>query len=195
MVADILEGFRVLGFDLETTGFNPRQDRVVQYALVGSDSDGSQLSLQSLVNPGCRIPLHSSEVHGIFDEDVRDLGSFDVHVDSISEMIEGAIIVGHNVVSFDWRFLEMECIRIGREMPSPLALVDTLELARSLGIPGGHKLGVLCERFGVSLERAHSADADAGATLLLLWRLMVEFPERFEGEARDVLNSISHRLE
>ena len=195
MVSDILGGFRVLGFDLETTGFNPRQDRVVQYALVGSDSDGSQLSLQSLVNPGCRIPLQSSEVHGIFDEDVRDLGGFDEHVDSISEMIEGAIIVGHNVVSFDWRFLEMECIRIGREMPSPLALVDTLELARSLGIPGGHKLGVLCERFGVSLERAHSADADAGATLLLLWRLMVEFPERFEGEARDVLNSISHRLE
>ncbi len=89
----------------------------------------------------------------------------------------------------------MECMRLGREMPSPLALVDTLELARSLGIPGGHKLGVLCERFGISLERAHSADADAGATLLLLWRFMVEFPERFEGEARDVLNSISHRLE
>ena len=195
MVSDILGGFRVLGFDLETTGFNPRQDRVVQYALVGSDSDGSQLSLQSLVNPGCRIPLQSSEVHGIFDEDVRDWGSFDEHVDSISGMIEGAIIVGHNVVSFDWRFLEMECMRIGREMPSPLALVDTLELARSLGIPGGHKLGVLCERFGISLERAHSADADAGATLLLLWRFMVEFPERFEGEARDVLNSISHRLE
>jgi len=195
VVSDILGGFRVLGFDLETTGFNPRQDRVVQYALVGSDSDGSQLSLQSLVNPGCRIPLQSSEVHGIFDEDVRDWGSFDEHVDSISGMIEGAIIVGHNVVSFDWRFLEMECMRIGREMPSPLALVDTLELARSLGIPGGHKLGVLCERFGISLERAHSADADAGATLLLLWRFMVEFPERFEGEARDVLNSISHRLE
>ena len=195
MVSDILGGFRVLGFDLETTGFNPRQDRVVQYALVGSDSDGSQLSLQSLVNPGCRIPLQSSEVHGIFDEDVRDWGSFDEHVDSISGMIEGAIIVGHNVVSFDWRFLEMECMRIGREMPSPLALVDTLELARSLGIPGGHKLGVLCERFGISLERAHSADTDAGATLLLLWRFMVEFPERFEGEARDVLNSISHRLE
>ncbi len=43
MVVDsgILDGLRVLGFDLETTGFNPREDRVVQYALVGSDSDGS----------------------------------------------------------------------------------------------------------------------------------------------------------
>ena len=195
MVSDFFEGFRVLGFDLETTGFNPRQDRVVQFALVGSDSDGSQLSLQSLVNPGCRIPVESSNVHGIFDGDVRDARSFGEHLDSICEMIEGAIIVGHNVIAFDWRFLEMECIRIGREVPSPLALVDTLELARTLGVPRGHKLGILCERFGISLERSHSADADAGATLLLLWKFMVTFPEKFEGEARDVLDSISHRPE
>ncbi len=195
VVSDFLEGFRVLGFDLETTGFNPRQDRVVQFALVGSDLDGSQLSLQSLVNPGCRIPVESSNVHGIFDGDVRDARSFGEHLDSICEMIEGAIIVGHNVIAFDWRFLEMECIRIGREVPSPLALVDTLELARTLGVPRGHKLGILCERFGISLERSHSADADAGATLLLLWKFMVTFPEKFEGEARDVLDSISHRPE
>ena len=167
----------------------------MQFALVGSDSDGSQLSLQSLVNPGCRIPVESSNVHGIFDGDVRDARSFGEHLDSICEMIEGAIIVGHNVIAFDWRFLEMECIRIGREVPSPLALVDTLELARTLGVPRGHKLGVLCERFGISLERSHSADADAGATLLLLWKFMVTFPEKFEGEARDVLDSISHRPE
>ena len=195
MVSNFLEGFRVLGFDLETTGFNPRQDRVVQFALVGSDSDGSKLSMQSLVNPGFRIPVESSNVHGIFDEDVIDAESFGEHLDSICEMIEGSVIVGHNVVAFDWRFLEMECIRIGREAPSPLALVDTLELARTLGIPGGHRLGVLCERFGISLERSHSADADAGATLLLLWKFMVAFPEMFEGEAREVLNSISHRPE
>ena len=117
MVSDFLEGFRVLGFDLETTGFNPRQDRVVQFALVGSDSDGSKLSMQSLVNPGCRIPVESSNVHGIFDEDVIDAESFGEHLDSICEMIEGSIIVGHNVVAFDWRFLEMECMRIGRGCP------------------------------------------------------------------------------
>tara|TARA_B100002019_G_scaffold263444_1_gene251527 strand:- start:184 stop:588 length:405 start_codon:yes stop_codon:yes gene_type:complete len=132
-------------------------------------------------------------VHGIFDEDVRNAVVFGEHLDSIFEMIEGSVIVGHNVIAFDWRFLEMECIRIGREVPSPLALVDTLELARTLGIPGGHRLGVLCERFGISLERSHSADADAGATLLLLWKFMVTFPEMFEGEARDVLESISYR--
>ena len=37
MVEGMLTGFRVLGFDLETTGLDYRSDRIVQYALIGSD--------------------------------------------------------------------------------------------------------------------------------------------------------------
>ena len=190
----ILDGLRVLGFDLETTGFNPREDRVVQFALVGSDSDGSHLNLNSLVDPGCRIPSGSSRVHGILNEDVRGAGSFEDHLDSMSDLMDGAVIVGHNVVAFDWRFMEMECIRIGREAPRPLAIVDTLVLARSFDVPGRHKLGLLCKRFGIGLERSHSADADAGATLLLLWKFMRAYPEEFKGSVEEVLDSIGSRL-
>jgi len=179
--------------DLETTGFNPREDRVVQFALVGSDSDGSHLNLNSLVDPGCRIPSESSKVHGIFNDDVRGAGSFEEHVDSMSNLMDGAVIVGHNVLAFDWRFVEMECIRIGREAPVPLAIVDTLVLARSFDVPGRHNLGMLCKRFGIGLERSHSADADAGATLLLLWKFMREYPGKFKGTVEEVLDSIGNR--
>ena len=190
----ILDGLRVLGFDLETTGFNPREDRVVQFALVGSDSDGSHLNLNSLVDPGCRIPSGASKVHGIFSDDVRGAGSFEEHIDSMRDLMDGAIIVGHNVLAFDWRFVEMECIRIGREVPQPLTIVDTLVLARSFNVPGRHKLGLLCSRFGIGLERSHSADADAGATLLLLWKFMRAYPEKFKGSVEEVLDSIGSRL-
>lgn len=193
MVSGILAGERVLGLDLETTGFNPRQDRVVQFALVGSDSDGSHINLGSLVDPGREIPPESSEVHGIVDDDVRGAGSFESHFDSIFELVEGAVIVGHNIIAFDWRFMEMECMRIGREAPPPVAIIDTLELVRSLDIPGSHKLGDLCEKFGIGLERSHAADADAGATLLLLWKLMIGYPERFGGTVEEVLDSIAKR--
>tara|TARA_Y100001934_G_scaffold5152_1_gene7218 strand:+ start:7100 stop:7756 length:657 start_codon:yes stop_codon:yes gene_type:complete len=189
----ILDGLRVLALDLETTGFNPREDRVVQFALVGSDSDGSHLNLNSLVDPGCRIPSESSKVHGIFNDDVRGAGSFEEHVDSMSNLMDGAVIVGHNVLAFDWRFVEMECIRIGREAPVPLAIVDTLVLARSFDVPGRHNLGMLCKRFGIGLERSHSADADAGATLLLLWKFMREYPGKFKGTVEEVLDSIGNR--
>ena len=189
----ILDGLRVLGLDLETTGFNPREDRVVQFALVGSDSDGSHLNLNSLVDPGCRIPSESSKVHGIFNDDVRGAGSFEEHVDSMSNLMDGAVIVGHNILAFDWRFVEMECFRIGRESPVPLAIVDTLVLAKSFDVPGRHNLGLLCKRFGIGLERSHSADADAGATLLLLWKFMREYPGKFKGTVEEVLDSIGNR--
>ncbi len=186
----MLEGFRVLGLDLETTGFNPRFDRIVQYALVGSDADGTHLSLQSLVNPGVSIPRESTHVHGISSNDVASESDFGDHINSFREMAEGAIIVGHNVIAFDWRFIEVECARFGVEPPAPYAIIDTLILARKFRLTRPHKLGSLCERYGIRLERSHSADADAGASLLLLWRIMANNPEMFQSSVEDFLESI-----
>ncbi|GIS49649.1 MAG: hypothetical protein Ct9H90mP23_3210 [Methanobacteriota archaeon] len=59
MVGGMLTGYRVLGFDLETTGLNPRSDRIVQYALIGSDVDGSHINQTALVNPRRSIPPES----------------------------------------------------------------------------------------------------------------------------------------
>ena len=191
MATGFLAGHRVLGFDLETTGFDPRSDRIVQFALVGSDTAGSHLNTHSLVDPGIAIPIESTRVHGIEDGDVRGAGSFGDHIDSISRLIEGSVIVGHNVLAFDWRFMEVEGSRIGRDVPEPLAIVDTLVIARRFGVPGRHKLGVLCERYGIRLERSHRADADAGATLLLLWKLMGAYPKKFKGGIEDFVASLS----
>jgi DNA polymerase-3 subunit epsilon len=188
---EIFEGFRVLGFDLETTGFNIRSERIVEYALVGSDIDGSRINLQSLVNPGKRIPLESTNVHGIKDVDVKNSGDFSQHVRNISKIMNDAIIVGHNVIKFDWKFLEMECLRVGVETPRPRAIIDTLVLARKLKIPGRHTLGVLCNKYDIRLENAHRADADAGATLFLLWKIMKAYPRYFRGSIDDLQDSLS----
>ena len=45
------DGMKVIGFDLETTGFDCRSERIVEYAMVGSDSDGKHISLCSMVDP------------------------------------------------------------------------------------------------------------------------------------------------
>ncbi|MFL2498527.1 MAG: PolC-type DNA polymerase III [Candidatus Thalassarchaeum sp.] len=191
MSGTLLTGYRVLGFDLETTGFDHRKDRIVQYALVGSDTDGRHINLQSLVNPRVKIPPETTRVHGITNDDVRGMGEFSEHVNEISSLVDGSIIVGHNVLQFDWRFLEVECIRAGVEAPIPKGMIDTLVLARRLRIPGRHALGHLCARFGIEMSRSHQADADAGATLLLLWRMMQAYPDRFTGSIDDLLESFS----
>jgi len=191
MSGTLLTGYRVLGFDLETTGFDHRKDRIVQYALVGSDTDGRHINLQSLVNPRVKIPPETTRVHGITNDDVRGMGEFSEHVNEISSLVDGSIIVGHNVLQFDWRFLEVECIRAGVEAPIPKGMIDTLVLARRLRIPGRHALGHLCARFGIEMSRSHQADADAGATLLLLWRMMQAYPDGFTGSIDDLLDSFS----
>ena len=191
MSGTLLTGYRVLGFDLETTGLDHRKDRIVQYALVGSDTDGRHINLQSLVNPRVKIPPETTRVHGITNDDVRGMGEFSEHVNEISSLVDGSIIVGHNVLQFDWRFLEVECIRAGVEAPIPKGMIDTLVLARRLRIPGRHALGHLCARFGIEMSRSHQADADAGATLLLLWRMMQAYPDRFTGSIDDLLESFS----
>ena len=188
----LLAGYRVLGFDLETTGFDHRKDRIVQYALVGSDTDGTHINLQSLVDPRVKIPPETTRVHGISNDDVRGMGEFSKHVNEIISMVDDSIIVGHNVLRFDWRFLEVECMRAGVEVPKPKGIIDTLVLARRLKISGRHTLGHLCARFGIEMSRAHQADADAGATLLLLWRMMRAYPDRLSGSIDDLLDSFSN---
>ena len=191
MSGAILSGHRVLGFDLETTGFDHRKDRIVQYALVGSDIDGSHINLQSIVDPRIKIPPETTRVHGITNDDVRGMGEFSMHVNEIGSMVNDSIIVGHNVLQFDWRFLEVECMRAGVETPIPMGIIDTLVLARRLGISGRHTLGHLCARFGIEMSRSHQADADAGAPLLLLWRMMQAYPDSFSGSIDDLLDSFS----
>ena len=192
MSGPLLAGYRVLGFDLETTGFDHRKDRIVQYALVGSDTDGTHINLQSLVDPRVKIPPETTRVHGISNDDVKGMGEFSQHVNEIISMIDDSIIVGHNIIRFDWRFLEVECMRAGVETPIPKGIIDTLVLARRLRIPGRHTLGHLCARFGIEMSRAHQADADAGATLLLLWRMMRAYPDRLTGSIDDLLDSFSN---
>ena len=89
-----------MGFDLDTTGFDHRKDRIVQYALVGSDTDGTHINLQSLVDPRVKIPPETTRVHGISNDDVKGMGEFSQHVNEIISMIDDSIIVGHNFIRF-----------------------------------------------------------------------------------------------
>ena len=98
---EFLAGESVLAFDLETTGISTTNDRVVQIALVGSDAAGNAVHYETLINPRRPIPSGASEVHGIFDADVKGLGDFSTHAEEIHNLVENSVIVGHNVRRFD----------------------------------------------------------------------------------------------
>jgi DNA polymerase-3 subunit epsilon len=179
MAQDLFQGEKVLAFDLETTGVSTNSDRIVQLALIGTLEDGTAVNMERIVNPVVSIPLDASRIHGIYNQDVRGQPKFAEVADEVAALIDGAILVGHNVRKFDYAMLENEYLRLGKLAPEPKAIMDTLELVRRLRLPRPHNLGALCQRHGIRLDAAHTAAADAAATMLLFWRLSVDHAPAF----------------
>ena len=108
---------RVAVIDVETTGVDPKSDRVISVAIFQTqfDPQGDELrgdTMTTVVNPGVPIPREASRVNGFRDRDVTDRPTFADEADELREFIGDRELVGHNV-SFDKRFLSAEFKRAG----------------------------------------------------------------------------------
>ncbi|MBT4066241.1 MAG: hypothetical protein HOE76_03385 [Euryarchaeota archaeon] len=191
-MVDILEGQRVLAFDLETTGVSTNNDRIVQIALIGADAEGRAVHYDVLVNPQRPIPMGASRVHGIYASDVKGEPVFKHYAVELFELMDGAVIVGHNARRFDMPLLENEYYRCGMVPPKPLVVLDTLEAVRRLKISRPHNLGAQCAQHGIDLSNAHNAAADAAACLLLLWKIMRDHPSSFRRSLIEIEEWLIH---
>lgn len=95
---------KLVVFDLETTGTNPTQDRIVQVGgtiLYPQDADHTHLARNfcQFIDPGVKIP--NSDLHGITDEMVRGMPSFSAFAPSLVEVFAGADLAGFNIAGFD----------------------------------------------------------------------------------------------
>lgn len=102
---------RLLYFDLETTGTDPESDRIVELAAV---RPGADETLLRRYHPGRPIPPGATAVHGIADEDVADAPPFEEEAGRIQELVEGRILCGYNIRSFDTVMLDFELRRAGQ---------------------------------------------------------------------------------
>lgn len=151
-------------FDLETTGTDVREDRIVQLALVRVDVDGTRHTLTSLVNPGRPIPPSATAIHGIGDDDVRDAPLFADLRPRLDEFLAGADLLGFNMVKFDLPLLQREIKDAGGEFDATgRRLLDAMRIFH-LKEPR-HLTAALRFYCGRELEGAHDALADTLATL------------------------------
>jgi DNA polymerase-3 subunit epsilon len=100
-------------FDLETTGLNICKDRIIEISILKIDIHGEMHSKTRRLNPTIPIPSESSAVHGIKDEDVKDLPTFKQVAKSLAEFLEGCDLGGFNVIRFDLPLLIEEFDRAG----------------------------------------------------------------------------------
>lgn len=154
----------IVFFDLETTGTDFVQDRVVQIAVLKLFTDLSEEVRTRLVNPGIPIPKGASAIHGIYDDDVKDKPRFSEIAKSLSEFFVDCDIAGYNSNNFDIPFLVEEFARCGIEFPpSNAKLIDVCTIfkkkeERTLSAA----MKFYCDK---SHDDAHDAEADVRATL------------------------------
>ncbi|MCA1763516.1 MAG: exonuclease domain-containing protein [Cryomorphaceae bacterium] len=158
-------------FDLETTGVNVASDRIVEIAILKVYPDGRIEKRPDpdtgpprlLINPTIPIPLESSLIHGIYDEDVKDAPTFEEISSKLFKFLFDCDLAGFNSNKFDVPILAEEFLRCGIDFSvEDRNLVDVqniFHLMEQRTLKAGYKF--YC---GKDMENAHEAMADVEAT-------------------------------
>lgn len=158
-------------FDLETTGLDLTQARIVTACAVRINEAGEVVgdNKEWLANPGIEIPEAASNVHGVTTEIARMKGADPKQV--IAELLQtlrgffaaGLPVVAYNA-PYDFTILHHEAIRHGLEpLTNPMPIIDPLVLDKFVDTyrKGKRTLSVAASLYGVVLDDAHNATADA----------------------------------
>lgn len=197
-------GSRLFVIDTETTGLDPQNDRVVELAGVYFDKRAYVSHRQMLLDPGIPIPKEASDIHHITNERVAGKPRFGDVMERFFAHLDGVdgpppVLVGFNAVTYDVPLLNAELARNGSSRKvDPELVVDPIFFVRhSLRHIRERSLGAMCTQFGVTLEDAHRAGADARATGELLLRMVqakiipddVELALKLQREYRELVEA------
>ncbi len=157
----------IVFFDLETTGINIGNDRIVEISMLKIFPDGKKQSKTWLVNPEIEIPKEVSALHGITNEQVVTEPTFKELAESINEMIADADLAGFNSNRFDIPLLAEEFLRVGMDFDmndrKSIDVQVIFHKKEQRTLSAGYKF--YCDK---ELEDAHSAEADTHATYEIL---------------------------
>ncbi len=175
--------------DLETTGANFANDRIIEIGFVEVDQDGAR-EWSSLVNPGTPVSSFITNLTGIDSAMVASAPRFEELAPAVLEKLRGRLFIAHNA-RFDYTFLKREFKRIGIDFRAPN--VCTVKLSRKL-FPQHHRhsLDALVERYSIVTGDRHRALADAQ----VLWDLWQHWHELLPVESiRNTIDVIVGRPE
>lgn len=178
-------------FDLETTGIQVSQDRIVEIALLKVKIDGSTEKKTYLVNPTIPIPEEAAMIHGIRDEDVANKPTFKEIAKELEKFLEGCDLGGYNVVRFDIPLLVEEFLRVDIDFDlSKRRLVD----AQKIFFMMEQRTLAAAYQFycGKELVGAHGAEADNDATYEVFKAQVAKYDGQ---EAKDTTGKVIGKIE
>lgn len=172
-------------FDLETTGFSPETNRIIEIGAVKVQNGKIVDKFSTFVNPQVPIPFRIELLTSINDSMVIDAPVIADILPEFMKFCEGCVMVAHNA-DFDMSFIKKNCQRL--DIPCKPTIVDTVALARVL-LPNLNrfKLDTVAKALGVSLENHHRAVDDAGCTA----EIFVKFIEMLRERGMSTLDEVN----
>ena len=187
-------------FDLETTGLDHRKSRIVTACAALIDADGKIIGndIEWLADPGIEIPVEASNVHGITTEIARARGrGLAEVVGEIVTTLRGYFDAGIPVVAYnapyDFTILRNHAELFGLDWPSELIpIIDPLVIDKKLDRyrSGKRRLEIVATHYGVKLDDAHNATADAVAAGHIAQALAKKYARELPSTAAEL-----HRLQ
>lgn len=180
--------------DLETTGIKVATDRIVEISIVKIHPDGRKEVKTRRVNPEIPIPIETSEIHGIYDEDVKDEPNFKHLAKSLDAFLKNCDLAGYNSNKFDIPLLAEEFLRAGVDFDvDSRYLVDVQNIFHKMEqrtLVAAYKF--YCQK---DLVNAHSAEADTFATFEIMEAMLdkyegVEFTDKKGKVSKPVINDV-----
>lgn len=182
-------------FDIESTGVNVGQDKIIEICLFKVFPDGNQEIRNYRINPERHIPEEVTQIHGITDQDVKDKPTFKELAPEINAFIGNSDLAGYNSNKFDVPILVEEFLKSGVEFDiSKRKFVDVMNIfhkMESRTLKAAYKF--YCQK---ELVDAHSAQADTLATYEILIAQLkrykdVEYEDRQGNISKPVVNDVS----
>jgi len=172
---------KLLAFDIEATGLDPYEDRILELAVVRVDDDA--LVFHAFFDPERPIPTEASAIHGITPEDVNGCPTFGNCAEAIQHLVDGAVLVGFVSRRYDTLLLDAELRRSGQR-GLDLATVEEIDLHRVWRESEPRDLGTAVRRF---LDRDHEMAHRAVPDTAVLPPLLREMARTFGYTAEDMI--------
>ncbi len=174
-------------FDIETTGFSPVKNRIIEIGAVKVSGGKIVDTYSTFVNPKVPIPFEIEKLTGISDNMVLDAPEIEEVLPKFLEFCRDCVLVAHNA-GFDMSFIIENARRLG--YPSEFTYVDTVGISRMLlEDQSKHTLDAVAKTLGISLENHHRAVDDAQCTA---W-IFLKFQEMLADQGVETLAQINER--
>lgn len=182
---------RYVCVDIETTGLNPKTDKIIEIGAVFMENGVCKRTFETFIYPGRQLPEKIVKLTGITDSDLEAAPKISEVLPDFLAFAQDACLVGHCIL-FDYSFLKRACVNQKCEFERKG--LDTLKIARKY-LPDleSRCLDYLCQYYHIP-HKAHRALEDAKATYTLYERLCQEFGEKEGASAYFTPSQLQYRV-